>query len=100
MTVAPKAGTNQREIDPSRSIDTARQKMAIFHADMMPPPDAGEPVPLDRKAGLAAMERVETPDEARKRLDNGKGTPAHYVATPAVGDGERVERVESPYVKD
>ncbi len=57
-------------------------------------------MPLDRKAGLAAMERVETPDEARTRLDNGTGTPAHYVATPAVGDGKGVERVESPYVKD
>ena len=55
---------------------------------------------MDRKAGLAAMDRVETPDEARKRLDNGAGTPAHYVATPALGHGEGVERVESPYVKD
>ena len=100
VTVTPKAGTNQRDIDPSRSIDPARQKMAIFHADMMPPPDAGEPVPLDRKAGLAAMERVETPDEARKRLDNGVVRPPHYVATPSIGAGEGVERVESPYVED
>ena len=46
------------------------------------------------------MERVETPDEARKRLGNGAETPAHYVATPALGDGTGVERVESPYVKD
>ena len=100
VTVTPKAGTNQRDIDPSRSIDPARQKMAIFHADMMPPPDAGEPVPLDRKAGLAAMEKVETPDEARKRLDNGVVRPPHYVATPSIGAGEGVERVESPYVED
>ncbi len=100
VTVAPKAGTNQRDIDTSRSIDPAKQKMAIFHADMMPAPDAGEPVPLDRKAGLAAMDLVETPDEAKKRLGNGAAKPAHYVATPAVGDGTGVERVESPYVKD
>ena len=100
VTVTPKAGTNQRDIDPSRSIDPARQKMAIFHADMMPPPDAGEPVPLNRKAGLAAMEKVETPDEARKRLDNGVVRPPHYVATPSIGAGEGVERVESPYVED
>ena len=73
--------------------------MAIFHADMMPPPDAGEPVPLNRKAGLAAMDKVETPDEARKRLRNGSEMPTHYVPTPATGR-DNVERVESPYVKD
>jgi ferredoxin len=100
VTVAPIAGTNRRDIDPSGSIDATKQKMAIYHADMMPPPDAGTPVPLDRKAGLAAMAKVETPDEARKRLQMGAGTPAHYVATPSVGDGTGVERVESPYVKE
>ena len=53
----------------------------------------------NRKAGLAAMDKVETPDEARKRLRNGSEMPAHYVPTPATGR-DNVERVESPYVKD
>ncbi len=91
--------TNRRDIDPSRKLDPAKQKMAYYHADAMPPPDAQGPSPVDRKAALAAKELLETPDEARARAAKGGTPPAHYTATPAVGKIIE-ERTESPYVDD
>ena len=50
VAVAPK-GTNQRDIDPDRKVDPAQQKVAIYHASMMPPPDEIGPVEVDRNGG-------------------------------------------------
>lgn len=68
VCVAPR-GVNQRDIDPARegSLDPAKQKIAYYPADMMPPPDHAAPLPVDRKAALAAAERLETPAAARAR---------------------------------
>ena len=100
ITRAAKA-TNRRDIDPSRKLDPAKQKIAYYHADMMPAPDAPEQVAIDRKAALAAAALIETPEEARARLANGAITPAHYVPTPAHGTPKPAEpRTASPYVKD
>ena len=99
VAVAAKA-TNQRDIDPSRKVDPAKQKIAYFHADMMPPPDAPGPVPLDRKAGLAAKAVVESPDEARRRSASGGDTPVHYTPTPPTGTDRAKEVVQSPYKQD
>ena len=98
ITVEPKAGTNQRDIDPSHKIDPEKQKMAYYHANMMPAPDASEPEMVDRKAALAAKDLLETPDEARARAVRGEAAPAHYAATPPSGAGIKKDRVESPYV--
>jgi hypothetical protein len=99
VAVNPRA-TNRRDIDPSRKIDAARQKIAYYHANMMPPPDAPGPVPVDRKAALAAKQVIETPAQARARAARGEPPPAHYTATKPAG-GERIsERVESPYSDD
>ena len=100
--VVRRAGaTNRRDIDPARKLDPRKQKIAYYHADAMPAPDAPAPVGLDRKAALAAAALVETPDQARKRRADGAATPAHYIATPALGTGaENKARVASPYVKD
>lgn len=83
-TLAP-TGANQRDIDPARKVDPAKQRIAYYHADMMPPPDADAPVPVDRKAGYAAAEVVERPETASARHDRGETAPAHYTATPAKG---------------
>ena len=92
--------TNQRDIDPDRKLDPAKQKMAYFHANMMPAPDAPGPVPLDRKAGLAAKDVLETVDEAKARAARGEGPPAHYTPTPPAADEEQVkDRVVSPYAE-
>ncbi len=99
VAVNPRA-TNRRDIDPSRKVDAARQKVAYYHANMMPPPNAPGPVPVDRKAALAARDVIETPAVARARTARGEPPPAHYVATKPAG-GERIlERVESPYSDD
>jgi ferredoxin len=87
VTVAPR-GTNEREIEPGRKLDPATQKIAYHHAAMMPPPDAAGPVALDRKAGLAAKDLLETPQEARARVKRGGAPPAHYIPTPPSGKQE------------
>ncbi len=93
--------TNRRDIDPTRKLDPAKQRIAYYHADVMPAPDAPEPKPLDRKAALAAAGLVETPEEARRRVATGAPKPAHYVATPPIGaQDEETARTESPYAKD
>ena len=68
VATAPRA-TNQRDIDPSKKLDPANQKMAYYHANMMPPPDSPEPFMVDRKQALAAKDAIETPDEARARRE-------------------------------
>ena len=82
ICVEPVAGTNRRDIDPGRSIDPARQKMAVYPAAMMPVPNLTEPQPVDRKAALAALGELETPAAARARKARGGAPPAHYTPTP------------------
>jgi epoxyqueuosine reductase QueG len=98
VTIAAK-GTNQRDIDPSRKLDPAKQKIAYYHANMMPPPDEAKPVPLDRKSALAAADLIETPDEARLRKARGGSAPVHYTPTPPAGrtPAEGETRVKGPF---
>jgi len=81
IAVTPKA-TNRRDIDPTRSIDASKQKIAYYHADVMPPADTLEVVLVNRKAALASATQIETPIQARERLRQGGVTPTHYVAPP------------------
>jgi reductive dehalogenase len=97
VAVAPK-GTNQRDIDPDRKVDPAQQKMAIYHASMMPPPDEIGPVEVDRKAAMAAVGLIETPSQARQRAAAGEAAPRHYAATPP--GSAKIEKqiaVSNPY---
>jgi reductive dehalogenase len=81
IAVAPK-GTNQRDIDPRRKVDPANQKMAVYPASMMPPPNELGPVEVDRKAAMAAVELLEMPAQARKRVVESGAPPSHYAPTP------------------
>lgn len=97
VAVEPK-GTNQRDIDPGRTVDPAHQKMAYYHASMMPPPDQPAAVDVDRKAALAAAALLETPDEARRRIASGKPAPAHYQPTPPLKTAPAAApTITSPY---
>jgi hypothetical protein len=89
--------TNERDIDPSRKIDPANQKMAYYHANTMPPPNDPTAHVVDRKTAMAAKELLETPDEARKRMASGGPMPAHYRAAPPVNTEDKREKVASPY---
>ena len=77
--VAPK-DTNRRDLEAHKS--PAHAPIAYYHADMMPPPDEPGPVPVDRKAALAAADLIETPEDARRRVAAGGPVPAHYRPTP------------------
>ncbi len=68
QTVEPVKGTNARELDFSRVRRAETQQLAMFPGDLMPPADAVDPVPLNRKAGVAQAEQAELPDQARCRL--------------------------------
>ena len=81
VAVAPR-GTNRRDLDIGRKVDAAAQKMAYYPASMMPPPDEQGPVPLDRKAALAAGAQLETPQAAMARKAAGGAAPAHGRPTP------------------
>ena len=97
VTVAAKA-TNERDIDPARKVDAATQKMAYYHANMMPPPNDPAPHVVDRKAAMAAKDLLETPDEARTRHGRGGAKPAHYAPTPPAGVMQDTARAaKSPY---
>jgi ferredoxin len=97
IATTPKA-TNERDIDPARKVDPANQKMAIYPASMMPPPDERGPVEVDRKAAMAAARLHETPAEARSRAATRTAGPQHYIPTPPVGSGtEELAAVSGPY---
>jgi reductive dehalogenase len=91
-------GTNQRDIDPDRKVDPTRQKMAVYHANMMPPPNEQGPVEVDRKAAMAAIDLLETPAQARRRTAASGAIPEHYIATPPVSSAVEPEiPVANPY---
>ena len=52
VCVEPRKGVNQRDLDLDHKIDPAKQKIAYYHAEAMPPPNTGQPFPVDRKAAL------------------------------------------------
>lgn len=81
--VTPK-GANTRDIDPARQVSPEQIKIAVYHANRMPPPNASQPVPVNRKDAIAAMALVETPDAARLRKARGGEKPDHYNPTPAL----------------
>ena len=68
VAVAPPLGTNERDLDLDRVVDPAKQKLAIYPADTMPPPDSTEPVPVDRKAGMRRAAEAEKAADARARV--------------------------------
>jgi reductive dehalogenase len=97
VAVTPK-GTNQRDIDPARKVDPVHQKMAVYHASMMPPPNELGPVDVDRKAAMAAVDLLETPGQARQRVATGLAAPRHYTASPPVdATAEQRAAVFNPY---
>ncbi len=89
ICVEPVHGINRRDIDITQNIDPAKQKMALYPANMMPVPNDTNPQPVDRKAALAAMAGAESPDQARARKARGEGPPVQYRPTPPAVGGAR-----------
>lgn len=89
--------TNARDIDPARRVDPAHQKMAYYHASMMPPPDDPAPHPVDRRAAMAAKDVLESPAQAAARRAAGGAAPAHYAPAPPAGGAAPSAAAASPY---
>ena len=89
ICVEPVSGTNKRDIDVTRNIDPAKQKMAVYPANVMPVPNDNRPQKVDRKAALAMWANMETPAEAASRAARGEAPPAHYIPTPADPEGSK-----------
>jgi epoxyqueuosine reductase QueG len=85
------AHVNRRGLDIAKGAKLKdKQKIAYINADMLPPPNWNKPFPFDRKAGLAAADRLETPAQARERIERGGPKPVHYVPPePAEDTKER-----------
>jgi reductive dehalogenase len=61
-------GTNRRGLSLGKAAKPpAEHAIAYYPAAVMPPPDAKEPVPVDRKAALALAAKMESPAAARAR---------------------------------
>jgi len=68
-TQEPEKGTNARELNPEGGGMAARQKIAVYPADVNPPGDAlGVPHEYDRPAAVERGREAETPAEARVRI--------------------------------
>ena len=92
--------TNEPNIEPQRKVDIDGQKVAYYHANMMPPPHQPKPFPVDRKAALKAEGLLATSDEARARMAAGGPTPDHYNPMSTIGEGAIKPRSISPHTDD
>ena len=82
--VKPKL-VNRRGLDQKKGfLLKDKQKIAYTNADMLPPPNFRAPFPVDRKAGVAAAQVLETPQQARERISKGGPKPTHYNPTPPI----------------
>ncbi len=78
--VVKPAVVNRRGLDIAKGDSLkGRQKIAYINADMLPPPDWRAAFPVDRKAGIAAAAKLETPAQARERIKLGGSKPLHYI---------------------
>jgi reductive dehalogenase len=87
--VVKPAAVNRRGLDIAKGDRLrGKQKIAYVNADMLPPPNWRKVFPLDRKAAVAAGAKLETPAQARERVQRGGAKPSHYVAPPPVAEVE------------
>jgi reductive dehalogenase len=98
ISVDPPRGTNQRDIEPDRQVDAAKQKMAYYPANTMPAPDQKAPKPIDRKAAVKAGQLLERPSEAYLRHKAGGASPQHYQPAKSTGEDKGASQApDSPY---
>lgn len=71
-SILPEKGTNARELDMDGGRIAAKQKIAHYEPDMLPPGDnQWTPVKLDRKEAIRRGEAAESPATARVRVGRG-----------------------------
>ena len=83
--VVKPAAVNRRGLEREKGDKLrATQKIAYINADMLPPPNWRKSFPVERKAALAAAQKLETPAQARERIARGGVKPSHYVPTESL----------------
>jgi ferredoxin len=91
ICVEPRKGVNERDLDLDRHVNPAKQKIAYYNANVMPPPNShGTAIFPNRKEAIAAAALLETPAEALVRVKAGGPKPEHYVPTPPMPRNEPV----------
>lgn len=71
-------GANRRMIQPDRTYDPKKQKIAYYPASVVPPPIHEGPFPADRKLGLKFAEQAESVEQAVERRRKGQAAPDSY----------------------
>jgi ferredoxin len=89
VCIEPVKGVSQRELNLSRKLDPAKQKMAYYPASMMPVPNDLSPQPVDRKAAMAIGEVLESPVAAAIRAGRGQAAPDYNSPTPPDPNGPK-----------
>ncbi|MEM7020456.1 MAG: reductive dehalogenase domain-containing protein, partial [Pseudomonadota bacterium] len=75
VCVKPVKGSNERELDVTRKLNTNTEKIVYYHANMMPAPNEKNTVPLVRKAAKEAVIKIETPKMALTRRESNEAIP-------------------------
>ena len=78
VAVKPRAGVNERDLDFSADTTGRKSPVGYYHANDMPPPGSGAPVPVNHRAAVDRANLIETVDAAKARRAQGGAKPAHY----------------------
>lgn len=80
VCVVPKA-TNERDIDLAKDISGDKSPVGYYSANVMPPPNSSEAVPLNHREAIKRGEELESVSAAFVRYKNKGKKPAHYIPT-------------------
>ncbi len=78
-------GHNQRELQPALELKYEEQTLAVYPANLAPPPYPF-PFPMDREAGIKAYQALLSPAQYKARLASGEIEQAAHHYRPPLGD--------------
>ena len=91
---------NYRELQTDLKLDYADQTLAVYPADLAPPPWPF-PFPMDREKGIEAYQALITAKEYQRRLDAGAEAPTpHRFSPPDVAPVIRVQVTKAEKMTD
>ncbi len=91
---------NYRELQTDLKLDYADQTLAVYPADLAPPPWPF-PFPMDREKGIEAYQALITAKEYQRRLDAGEAAPtSHQFGPPGEAPVIRVEVTKAEKMTD
>ena len=91
---------NCRELQTDLKLDYADQTLAVYPADLAPPPWPF-PFPMDREKGIEAYQALITAKEYQRRLDAGETTPtSHQFGSPDEAPVIRVQVAKAEKMTD